>query len=180
MKSVKTLIDLAATRCGSDAELARRIGVQRSIIAEMRSGARAISPEAVVLMCDVLELPGEECQEWVAISLIENPKNASRVEVLKRALFACWVLGVGSLFTLFIGAPGTAWSAERTPIATHATRQGYNLLTDRSIIVADAISRAMRRLLALMARGILRATTQTGARDHHPKPTAIAAAGYLV
>lgn len=60
----------------------------------MRHGRRAISPEIVGLMCDVLELSGDEAREWLAISIIENPKNSSRAEVLRKAFFALWVAGV--------------------------------------------------------------------------------------
>jgi hypothetical protein len=85
-----------------------------------RSGARPMSAETAALLADILELPGEEAREWMAVAVIENPKNASRVEVLKRALFACWVLGAGSLLTLSFGAPGTAQSAEKVTL-TRAT-----------------------------------------------------------
>jgi DNA-binding Xre family transcriptional regulator len=148
MKSVKTLIDMAAQRCGSDAELARRIGDDRANIAKMRNGRRPVSPETVVLMCDVLELPGEECQEWVAISIIENPKNASRLEVLKRALFACWVLGGASLVTLSLAAPGTAWSAgSRTETRATDGLGAYRDVTHAMNLVAHLLRRWLERLI---------------------------------
>jgi len=67
---------------------------------EWRTGKRALSAETAVVICDYLGMSGEEAREWVAVAIIENPKNASRVELLRRALFACWVLGVGTLATL--------------------------------------------------------------------------------
>jgi hypothetical protein len=32
-------------------------------------------------------MPGDEAREWVALALIEQPKNASRAAALRRALF---------------------------------------------------------------------------------------------
>lgn len=94
MKHVKELVDLCVKKCSSEAELARRIGVHYQVINDMRHGRRAISPETVGLLCDVLELSGDEAREWLAISVIENPKNSSRAEVLRKAFFALWVGGV--------------------------------------------------------------------------------------
>ena len=68
----------------------------------------------VAALCDMLELPGEEAREWLAIAIIENPKNASRAEWLKRALFACWVLGVGALTTQTNDAQATEADASTT------------------------------------------------------------------
>lgn len=94
MKHVKQLVDLCVKKCSSEAELARRLGVHYQVINDYRHGRRAVSPEVVGLMCDVLELSGDEAREWLAISIIENPKNSSRAEVLRKAFFALWVAGV--------------------------------------------------------------------------------------
>ena len=109
MKSLETLLDMARAKVHSDAELARTIGVERQALHEMRRGKRAISPETVTALCDVLQLPGDEAREWVAIALIANPKNASRAEMLKRALFAYWVAGVAILLTHATDAQANQW-----------------------------------------------------------------------
>lgn len=95
MASVQTLIDLARVKCGTDAELARRVGVPRSHVAMWKSGVRPVSPETVATICDVLQLSGEECREWVAVAMVENPKNAKVADRLRRALFASLAVGVG-------------------------------------------------------------------------------------
>jgi len=87
MGSVKTLVDLCRVRCGTDAELARRLGVSPSHITDWRKGARPMRGESAAALCDVLELSGEETREWVAVAMIENPKNAGRCAMLRRALF---------------------------------------------------------------------------------------------
>jgi hypothetical protein len=63
-------------------------------LAQMRSGVRAISPETVALLCDLLQVSGEEAREWAALSVIENPKNSHIAGALRRAFFVCWVVGV--------------------------------------------------------------------------------------
>ena len=114
VKKLQTLIAMARAKVHTDAELARRIGLTRQNLHDMQKGTRAISPETVAALCDMLELPGEEAREWLAIAIIENPKNASRAEWLKRALFACWVLGVGALTTQTNDAQATEADASTT------------------------------------------------------------------
>jgi transcriptional regulator with XRE-family HTH domain len=99
MSTVKTLIDMCRVKCSTDAEVARRLGVPRSHITDWRKGARPISGESVAALCDLMELSGEEAREWVAVAMIENPKNRERAAMLRRALFGCWALGVAALGT---------------------------------------------------------------------------------
>ena len=100
MKSAKLLIDMCREKVGTDAELARRIGVKHHHLLEYRKGERALSPETVAALCDVLQLRGEECREWIAFAMIENPKNAGKASMLRRALFACWAAGVAAQLTI--------------------------------------------------------------------------------
>lgn len=79
MPAVKDLIARASDLCQGDARLARRIGKSPTQIADMRSGRLAITPETVALLCDVLQLSGEECRELAAQAVCENPKNAAIV-----------------------------------------------------------------------------------------------------
>lgn len=94
MRTVKQLIDEAATLCSSDAALARRIGKSRSQIADMRAGREPVTPETVGLLADVVGLDGEEARRLAALAVCENPKNAERAGVLRRAFFVCLALGV--------------------------------------------------------------------------------------
>lgn len=122
-KSVKTLLDMARSTVPTDAALARRIGVPATHIAMFRSGARPISPETAVLLCDVLQLPGDETREWVAIAMLDNPKNAERAAVLRRALFACWALGA-ALTTGHYSADAMAMTGQiASPKTPHVTGQ---------------------------------------------------------
>lgn len=97
MRTVQILIDEAANLCRTDAELARRLGKTRSQIADMRSGRDPVSPETVALLCDLVQLPGEEARRLAAIAIVEAPRNAARKEALRRAFFVSWVDGALAL-----------------------------------------------------------------------------------
>ena len=94
MKTMEPLIALGRAKVHSDAELCRAVGLKPPHLVEIRKGVRALSAENAAALCDLLGMSGDECREWVAVCLIENPKNADRAGMLRRALFACWALGV--------------------------------------------------------------------------------------
>lgn len=101
MTPMQTLMDMVRAKLGgSEASIARALKLSPQEWHELSSGKRPLSPELTAQLCDVLELPGEEAREWVARSMLANPKNSSKLDMLRRALFACWVLGVGPLCTL--------------------------------------------------------------------------------
>lgn len=93
MRTVQTLIDEAINLCGSAAELARRIDVDRAEVTKWSNGDATITAETVALLCDVLELSGEETRRLAAEAIVANPKNAKRREALRRAFFVSGALG---------------------------------------------------------------------------------------
>lgn len=99
MRSVATLIDEAASKVGGDRRLADRTGLHPSEISDMRRGQKPLSPERVGLLCDVLELDGEEARRLLAEAVVLNAKSPTRKEVLRRAFFVSWALGVVVLAT---------------------------------------------------------------------------------
>jgi hypothetical protein len=110
-----------------------------------------MTPEIVAALCDVLELPGEECREYVALAVIENPKNAGKAEMLRRALFACWVLGVGSLATHSNDA-AQATGLPRKQAQDQATcTERYSPVTNGMHIVACAVTLARHLLRTLFS-----------------------------
>lgn len=143
MKTVRTLIDLARAKVHTDRELADLLGVKPTVLSELRSGQRVLSPEAVAALCDVLQLPGEECQAWIAQSLIENPKNKDKLAMLRRALFACWALGVAALTSQPTDAQART---EEQGIPTIDTSRGYVPGTDCLHIVARHLRRSFNAL----------------------------------
>lgn len=157
MGKLQLLIDMAREKVGTDAALCRRLGVPGHHVNEWRKGTRAMSPECVAMLCDVLQLTGEEAREWVAIALIENPKNAGKAELLRRALFACWALGA-ALVPLPKDAKATEADASmiasteslKPQTLTRLERTVYTLSRFASRVIR-AIAAALR-LPAAMAR----------------------------
>lgn len=137
VQELRTLIAMARAKVHTDRELAERIGESPQNLAGMKAGRRAISPETVIAMCDLLGMSGEETREWVAVAIISNPKNSSRAEVLRRALFACWVLGVGSLLT-------TQSDVSARTIKRGEVLRAYNSVTHPIYIVAHLLTVATR------------------------------------
>lgn len=142
MSSVEVLMDNAIALCKTEAELARRTGglLTQQQINDMRKGRKTISPETVAILCDVLQLPGEEARQWLALAVVENPKNAGKAEVLKRALFACWLAGVVSLCAFQSDARATGSTN------SHAIYKA-NRIIDTLYIVVNWTHRKLRRLV---------------------------------
>lgn len=95
MRSVHSLIDEASEKCGSDAKLARALSVAGHHPNEWRSGVRPVSPMTVGLLCDVLELDGEEARRLGALAIIATAKPEKR-GVLRRSFFGLLDSGAGS------------------------------------------------------------------------------------
>lgn len=105
MRTLETLLDEAVKKCTGAAELARRIGLHRSEISELKAGRRAFSPATVALLCDVLELEGTEAQRLAAEAVIAAAKG-EKAGVLRRAFFGWPRLGA-ALFAVVGLAPTT-------------------------------------------------------------------------
>ncbi|WP_230180987.1 helix-turn-helix transcriptional regulator [Aquabacterium sp. CECT 9606] len=109
-----TLIDKASLACEGDANLSKMSGIPVQHISNMRHGQRTISPETVALLCTAMSMSPEESREWLALSIIENPKNSSRAEVLKKAFFA-------GVCAITISASFHSESANATPLSQGLT-----------------------------------------------------------
>ena len=97
-----SLIDKASKVCGSDSELARRMGVHRVAIAQMKSGQRVISPETAAELADIA---GEDGREAAIQTMIENAKGTRREGVLREILGKALAAGVAGLL-VFSYSPG--------------------------------------------------------------------------
>lgn len=73
MTVAQTLIDKAIAMCGTAAEVARRLEIDRAEITRLRKGTRPLSPE---LAAEIAEIAGEDARQAAIDAIIErNEKN---------------------------------------------------------------------------------------------------------
>lgn len=90
MQTVKTLIDDCVLLCGSQSELARRMGIRPTDVSVMQSGKRPITAATVGLLCDVLELPAEDARRLAVTAVIDGASGEKKI-ALARAFFRALV-----------------------------------------------------------------------------------------
>jgi len=162
MRSAKTLIDEAIEICGSQAALAKRLGMQQQDIHKLATGKRPFSPEVIGLLCDVVGVEPTESQRMALAAVIENPKNASKAEVLRRAFFvsltgfavACGVL----LPHRESAAEGQIRSAPTSPPA-RANPENWSVRSVYYVKSATRLLRAWARFTARQLAGPVAYTT---------------------
>ena len=97
VKIAETLIDKATEICGgSQAEVARRIGVAPARITEWKTGATKLSPEDAALLADLAHVDIEQAMKDAAIEKHAGTRKGDLLrEVLGKALagFAAVTLG---------------------------------------------------------------------------------------
>lgn len=83
MEYVRALIDKASKVCGSDQELADRIGTARPNISLMRAGKRAISPATAAELADIA---GVDVDYAMKLAVLESVKGTRREAKLREIL----------------------------------------------------------------------------------------------
>lgn len=83
MQAGQTLIDKAIETCGSAAELARRMGIDRAEITRLRKGQRPLSPE---LAAEIADLAGEDARQAVIDAIIERNADSRKGALLREIL----------------------------------------------------------------------------------------------
>lgn len=162
MRTLKTLIDEAAALCYGQSALARKLGVHPNVVHEWKVGKRAVTPETVAELCDLLELDGEEARRLAAVAVAENPKNARKAHVIRRAFFVCWALGVG--LTLQAG------DAQARIKAAYA--DGYAVVRTNIGAVWKLLLRALDKTKAALRTRATMVPDRGQTRARHPSPRA--------
>lgn len=89
MKLAETLIDNAVKICGSQAELARRVGVHAPDISKLRAGKRTLTPELAALIADEAHMDARQAYIDAGIERdLANPNGGRLANVLGKALAA--------------------------------------------------------------------------------------------
>lgn len=78
-ETIKTLIDKAAEMCGSQRELAEKLGVKPHHISEWKSGARKCQPDDQAAMAGIA---GFDAMETLARATVEAAEGTKKHEVL--------------------------------------------------------------------------------------------------
>ncbi|MDO8717556.1 MAG: helix-turn-helix domain-containing protein [Polaromonas sp.] len=108
MQELKTLIDKASKVCGSDKQLAERMGVHQQTISNLKKD-RTITPETAA---ELAAIAGENPREAAIAAIIERAKGSRRGEVLK-AILGKATMAAGVVTVLLLSGPDA--SAGRLP-----------------------------------------------------------------
>lgn len=80
MQKVKTLIDKAVQVCGTQTELALRLGLHKSQISGMKRGTLHIAPELAILIADIAN---QNVTDAALAAIIENTQGTDRGEKIQ-------------------------------------------------------------------------------------------------
>lgn len=94
MKIAETLIDKASKVCGSDAALARRMGIYPADVSNLRAGKRPLSPE---LAAEIADVAGEDARQAVIDAIIERNAAGRKGALLKEILGKAIAAGVAAM-----------------------------------------------------------------------------------
>lgn len=94
MRLAQTLIDKAVEMCGSQAELARRMGVYPTDITKLKSGDRPLSPEIAAELADIA---GEDARNAAIEAIIERNAANRKGHMLKEILGKALAAGVAAM-----------------------------------------------------------------------------------
>jgi DNA-binding transcriptional regulator YdaS (Cro superfamily) len=117
MDPMKTLLDSAAKVCGSDAALARKLGIKREDVYQMRHG-RTITPETAAELADIA---GEDAREAAIAAIMERARGTRREVRLREVLGKALVAGVAGMSVFSYNADsilGTFHTQTKTSITT--------------------------------------------------------------
>lgn len=98
----KTLIDKASKVCGSDAELARRIGTSPAALSHLKHGTREMSPETAALLADIAQV---DAREAVIQAVIARNKTGPKAEQIRDILGKALAAGAVAMWLFSYGAP---------------------------------------------------------------------------
>ncbi len=83
MELTLSLVDRASKVCGGDSDLARKLGVHRQVIHELRHGKRTITPETAAELADIA---GEDARNAAIAAILERAKGTRREGRLREVL----------------------------------------------------------------------------------------------
>lgn len=97
MKYAESLIDKAIESCGSAAELARRMGIDRAEVTKLRQGKRPLSPE---LAAELADIAGDDAREAAIHAIIDRNAEGRKGRLLREILGKALAAGVAGLLAI--------------------------------------------------------------------------------
>lgn len=91
MQYAESLIDKAIEKCGSAAELARKMGIDRAEVTKLRQGKRPLSPE---LAAELADIAGDDAREAAIHAIIDRNADGRKGHLLREILGKALAAGV--------------------------------------------------------------------------------------
>lgn len=114
MQELKTLIDKASKVCGSDAALAKRMGIAPQTISNMR-GSRTITPETAAELADIA---GEDAREAAIAAILARAKGTRREGVLREVLGKALAAGAAGALVFSYSSDSISATVKTTKVNT--------------------------------------------------------------
>jgi DNA-binding transcriptional regulator YdaS (Cro superfamily) len=111
VKLAEFLIDKAAQTCGSQAELARRMGIWPADVTQLKTGARPLSPEIAAELADIA---GEDARQAAIDAIIERNKGTRKEGAMRDILGKGLAAGVAVLLAFSYSADSISAMADKT------------------------------------------------------------------
>ena len=109
MQYAESLIDKAIESCGSAAELARKMGIDRAEVTKLKQGKRPLSPE---LAAELADIAGDDAREAAIHAIIERNAEGRKGHLLREILGKALAAGVAGMWVFFYS--GDSISATKT------------------------------------------------------------------
>lgn len=97
MQYAELLIDKAIETCGSAAELARKMGIDRAEVTKLRQGKRPLSPE---LAAELADIAGDDAREAAIHAIIDRNADGRKGNLLREILGKATAAGVAGLLAI--------------------------------------------------------------------------------
>ena len=98
MQYAESLIDKAIESCGSAAELARKMGIDRAEVTKLKQGKRPLSPE---LAAELADIAGDDAREAAIHAIIERNAEGRKGHLLREILGKALAAGVAGMLVFF-------------------------------------------------------------------------------
>ena len=117
-----SLIDTASGICGSDAKLARTLGVSRAYVSQLRSGARPITP---AIAGELAHMAHEDILSAVVAATMAQLAHTERGQVVRAELEKRFLAGAGVTFDILPTPKGTPQTSFDDDDCSHPVNNLY-------------------------------------------------------